>query len=148
MLMRNLKKARCKTRSVAYKTICRPILEYATQSWCPYMAKDIKRLESINRKAFRWAYGLRKRDHISALMTAADWDTLEVRRQTADLKLYARILAGNTGIDEKKIQLRQSTHHTRRGAIKRTVNTEVQRNSFKMRVYRYLNPVVHRLSSL
>ena len=33
MLMRNLKKAKTKTRATAYKTVCRPILQYACTSW-------------------------------------------------------------------------------------------------------------------
>ena len=39
---------------IAYKIICRPILEYASPFCCPYKSKHIKSIETINRKAYRW----------------------------------------------------------------------------------------------
>ena len=45
--------AKCK----AYKAIVRPILEYASIVWSPHMAKEIKRLESIQNRAAHWACG-------------------------------------------------------------------------------------------
>ena len=80
MLMRCLKKASPKTKSVAFKTICRPILEFATHTWSPHKLKYIKQLEGINRKAFRWVFRLKKRDHISDLMVNNYWETFEQRR--------------------------------------------------------------------
>ena len=53
MLMRNLKKAKRKTRILAYKTVCCPKLEYASQVWWPHLQKHINCLEAINRRAFR-----------------------------------------------------------------------------------------------
>ena len=38
----------------AYKAIIRPCLEYACTVWCPYIAGDIKALESVQRRAARW----------------------------------------------------------------------------------------------
>ena len=43
----------------AYKAIVRPILEYASIVWSPHTAKEIKRLESIQNRAARWACGSR-----------------------------------------------------------------------------------------
>jgi hypothetical protein len=70
MLMRSLKKAKPHTKTQAYKTICRPILEYSSVVWSPYKQKHIKILEGVNRKAFRWAHRLSNRDQISELMTS------------------------------------------------------------------------------
>jgi len=52
MLMRCLKKAKSKTRATAYKTVCRPILKFATHTWSPFKLKNINIIEGINRKAF------------------------------------------------------------------------------------------------
>ena len=149
MLMRNLKKARTKTRTIAYKTICRPILEYASHSWSPYLSKHVNQLESINRKAFRWSYKKRKFDNISDLMYRVGWHPLSLRRECADLCMYSRIITGKAAIDENLIALHHSEHHnTRHGATKATINTEVQRNSYRHRIQKLLNPACHRHSDL
>ena len=38
-----------------YKTLVRPILEYAVPMWSPYLVKDVKALESVQRRASRMA---------------------------------------------------------------------------------------------
>ena len=146
MLMRNLKRARKKTRTIAYKTICRPILEYASQSWCPHKVKNIKLIEAINRKAFRWANFKRKFDRISELMSQEGWQTLAERRQANDIKLYFKILSGSAAIDEEKVTTQQSSYQTRVGATHGQINTNVQRFSFKHRVHNMLNPSQHRFA--
>ena len=149
MLMRNLKKARTKTRTIAYKTICRPVLEYASSSRSPHKVKHVDTIEAINRKAFRWAHNKRKHDNISDLMRQHDWQLLAQRRQNADIKLYFRILSGTAAVDENKVQATHVTgHHTRTGPISGTVNSDTKRYSFKFRVYNYLNPSTHKFSDL
>ena len=150
MLMRSLKRAKTKTRTVAFNTICRPILEYASQCWCPHKQKHITQLETINRKAFRWAYFKKKFDHISDDMCDLGWSTLAARRQRADLRLYARVITGRAAIDEELISTHQNPiHNTRTGSIHGTINTNVQKFSYRQRLYALLNPIApHRSSDL
>ena len=37
--------------SLLYKSLVRPILEYAAPVWCPFLVKDIVLLEKVQRKA-------------------------------------------------------------------------------------------------
>ena len=53
MLIRCLTKAKPKTRAIAYKTVCRQILEFSTHTWSPHKVTHIKQIEGINRKVFR-----------------------------------------------------------------------------------------------
>ena len=139
MLMRCLKKAKPKTRAVAFKTVCRPILEFATHTWSPHKVKHIKQIEGINRKAFRWVFNLKKRDHISDLMLSQGWDTLEERRKSADVKMYYRMLSGKAALDTNRFMLHFSKEHdTRHGAIKGTISTNVAKFSYRHRIHRYL----------
>ena len=139
MLMRCLKKASPKTKSTAYKTICRPILEFATHTWSPHKIKYIKQLEGINRKAFRWVFRLKKRDHISDLMVNNYWETLEQRRIKADVKMCNRMLSGTAALDESRFTLHFSAaHNTRHGATKGTISTDVAKYSFRHRIHKLL----------
>ena len=38
------------TMARAFKVYVRPLLEYASQAWSPYQLKDIKRIESLQRR--------------------------------------------------------------------------------------------------
>ena len=88
MLMRSFKRARQRSRTTAYKTLCRPILEYASHIWSHHLAKLKKVLENINRKAFRWCFNIKKYDHISGLMLLYDWPDLETRRANINIDFF------------------------------------------------------------
>ena len=42
------------TKEIAYKTIVRPHLEYASTAWNPYTARNIDKIESVQRRAARF----------------------------------------------------------------------------------------------
>ena len=42
------------------KALVRPILEYASPAWCPYLIKNIILLEKVQRRASRLALGQRR----------------------------------------------------------------------------------------
>ena len=45
-----------------YKTLVRPILEYACPVWSPHLAKDIHEIEKIQRRASRIALNQRRQE--------------------------------------------------------------------------------------
>ena len=47
----------CEAKYIAYRTLVRPILEYAAVVWCPHATRDIKSLESLQGRAARWICG-------------------------------------------------------------------------------------------
>jgi hypothetical protein len=73
--MRVLKKGNKNTKSIAYTSLVRPILEYGSACWDPYREGQIHALDRIQSKAAKFAN----------LTNVSDWDTLAQRRSVARL---------------------------------------------------------------
>ena len=72
--------------STLYKTLVRPILEYAVPVRCPYLVKDILALEKVQRRASRLALGQRRGDmEYEDRLKILNWPTLEKRRHYISL---------------------------------------------------------------
>ena len=67
--------------STLYKSLVRPVLEYATLAWNPYLAKDLLALERVQRRASRLALGQKKGEmEYEDRLRKLKWPTLETRR--------------------------------------------------------------------
>jgi hypothetical protein len=55
IIKRTMGTSNMKVFMLLYKTLVRPILEYAVPMWSPYLVKDVKALESVQRRASRMA---------------------------------------------------------------------------------------------
>ena len=53
-LRRNLKNSPRELRRVAYISLVRTLMEYSAAVWDPHLVKDIRLLESVQRRAVRW----------------------------------------------------------------------------------------------
>ena len=71
-------------------------------------------------------------------MAEAEWHTLKSRRETTDMKMYHKIMSGSVNIDIDRFSLNQSSYNTRKGAYHHSIQTNVQRFSFKHRIFRKL----------
>ena len=130
LLMRTLKNASTRAKRLAYFSICLPILEYSSEVWNPCRKKHINKLEAINRRAFRWAYKLKKRDKITDHMKIENWQSLEARRQQKDQRTLFKIYEQSLELNYKLFVQRNENYNTRNGNIRHTINTEAMRNSF------------------
>ena len=81
-----------KTKLIAYKTLCRPLLEYASASWDPYLVKDIDALEMVQRRAVRFISELKGTVSISDETDKLDLDTLECRRRDFRMSTMLKLL--------------------------------------------------------
>ena len=80
-LKRNIQVHNKDLKSVAYKTLVRPQLEYPLTVWSPHTATDIQKVEAVQRRAARWVY----RDYsytssVTAKMKDLNWRFLDQRR--------------------------------------------------------------------
>ena len=122
--------------TLVYKTLVRPHLEYAVQAWCPHRQKDIKKLESVQRRATRLlprCRGLSYEDHLQLL----NLPTLEARRKCCDLILVFRIVHGfiSLELDCFFAFSRDARPHGHRFKLDvRRTSCAIRQNSFSIRV--------------
>ena len=90
-------------KELAYTSLVRPLLEYATPAWDPYCAKDINKLEMVQRRAARFA----KSDYcrttsVSKLLDDLGWSTLSDQRKESRLSMFGKAVAGRVSISVDK----------------------------------------------
>lgn len=98
-LRRSLKLAPPKLKLLSYKSLVRPLLEYADVIWDPSTASNIYSLEKIQRKAVRFIYNkYSSTDSPTYLCTLADLPTLQTRRKINRMKFLYDIIHKNVKI--------------------------------------------------
>ena len=61
--------------------MCRPLLEYACEVWDPFLVRQVKLLENVQRRAVRFIAGLKGRESISEAREILGLEVLELRRK-------------------------------------------------------------------
>ena len=99
--------------AILYKTYIRPHLEYCVQAWCPYLQKDIKCLEKVQRRATKLVPSLREKTFEERLRKL-DLFPLEERRVRGDLIIATfKILTGLVDVDASSLFTLSQTSNTR-----------------------------------
>ena len=81
-----------KVREMAYNTLVRPQLEYASLVWDPYIIGKILQIEKVQRRAARWtSNNSDPRSSVTVMLDELGWCTLEQRRAGARLCLFYKI---------------------------------------------------------
>jgi ribonucleases P/MRP protein subunit RPP40 len=80
-VMRNVHSCSPEAKSLAYTSLVRPHLEYASSAWDPYLTKDIVQLKSVQRRAARFASkDYRRTTSVTSLLKHLHWPLPSVRR--------------------------------------------------------------------
>ena len=91
-LNRNLRSCPPKLRELAYTSMCRSTLEYASQIWDPYKVSDQDKIERIQRKAARFVVrDFRRHTSVTDIMRTLEWEPLTERRKKSRLTLFYQI---------------------------------------------------------
>ena len=91
-LRRNLRINSPNLKSLAYKTLIRPLLEYSSAAWDPCTKENVKKLEMVQRRAAQ--YVLNRFNYLSSvdeMLQELQWNTLEERRKKDRLVMFYKI---------------------------------------------------------
>ena len=86
--------------SMLYKSLVRPILEYACPVWSPHLVKDILAIEKVQRRASRIALGQKPREMpYEERCKLLNWKSLQHRREYLSLVECYKTVFGLNGLD-------------------------------------------------
>ena len=106
LIKRNFYKSSANTKIMSYKTLVRPILEYASSAWNPHTKYDLGKLEKINRQAARLVHNeySRKPGTMTELLKEHNWPTMEERFTMNRVGMLHKIINSNSSIVDKNIR--------------------------------------------
>ena len=119
-----------------YKALVRPKLEYCVQAWCPYLKKDIEKLEKVQARAIRLITGCKNLSYENRLQYTG-LTTLSERRTRGDMLEVFKILKGFSKVNYNN-WFKLATNSRTRGhcykLIKSRSRLDIRKNFFSQRV--------------
>ena len=86
LLRRNIYNCSTRTKSIAYKTLIRPRLEYCSAIWDPHHKSDQVKLDRVQHRAARFTVGDYSRESsITKILADLEWESLSDRRTKSRL---------------------------------------------------------------
>ena len=102
-LRRNLRINSPELKSIAYKSLVRPTVEYASTVWDSYTKHNRDRLEMVQRRAARYVlHHYERTASVKEMLEQLNWETLELRRRKARLTMLYKMLYNLVEIDHQK----------------------------------------------
>ena len=106
LIQRTLHAAPLKCKSIAYKALVRPWLEYASTAWSAHTDKNTRLLKKVEKNAARFIHqNYDWNTSVTALKKDLNWPTLQQRRNTSDLIMWYKVHFGLVAINFPPIVL-------------------------------------------
>ena len=142
-LKRNLNIPNSSIKEKAYTSLVRPIVEYGSTVWDPYLQKDKHKIEMVQRRAARYVTNrYHNRSSVTDMLTHLGWPSLEDRRKNARLTLLWKINNNEVDINAKEILIptgRYTRHMTQNSFQIPSSRTTSRKNSFYPRTIKEWN---------
>ena len=114
-IRRNVTTTSEEVKSLAYKQLVRPVLEYASSAWDALTQTQETSLEAVQRRAARLVCGIRRTDRktsVSGLVQRLGWEKLDERRKSRRLQLFRQMHFSENNTITRHIQ--KASHHSSR----------------------------------
>ena len=124
-----------------YKTLVRPLVEYASPVWNPKKIKNVKLLEGIQRRATKLVAQVKDLPYPLRLQKL-NLTTLEYRRKRNDIKEVFKIFEGYNDVNYKKFfdqPVASITRGHKHKITKNRCNTNIRQNFFTNRIIKTWN---------
>ena len=113
-IQRNLWICSKNVKEIAYTSLVRLKLEYASAAWDPLFKKDINALERVQRKAARFcSQNYNRYSSVTDMLKELGWAMRETRRRQSRLTLMYKLTHGLIDIDSREYLIQHSESHTR-----------------------------------
>ena len=86
-------------KTMAYNSLVRPQVEYASVVWSPYTKDNINKIEKVQRRAARWVTNdYSSYSSVTDMLSNLGWRSLENRRTDTRLAMFYKIVYGLVAI--------------------------------------------------
>jgi ribonuclease P/MRP protein subunit RPP40 len=146
LIKRNIKNRSKEGMLILYKTLVRPLLDYCSQVWRPYLKKDINSLEKIQKRYTKMVEGCKNLKYEQRLKRL-NLTTIEERQRRLDMVLTYKIINDRSNIYPKDF-LKLSDRLGRKNSkklFKIRVNKELKKNGFTFRIIDQWNELPDRV---
>ncbi|KAK3106955.1 hypothetical protein FSP39_003887 [Pinctada imbricata] len=142
-LRRNLNISSTSVKENAYKTLVRPIVEYASSAWDPFTHKDKHRLGKVQRRAARYVKNNQRNiSSVSNIINTLQWKSLEERRREGRLCMMYKITNNLVDVNKEgrlKQPIRRSRNTHDRSYMVPSCSSDYRKESFFPRTIREWN---------
>ena len=116
-LRRNLRFSNESTKTSAYRSMVRPLLEYCSTVWSPYTQEHIQNIEMVQRRAARYVTNrYHSTSSVTSMLDHLERETLESRQTKNQLVMFFKIIHGLIDIPAERYLTPASTrtrsHHS------------------------------------
>ena len=99
LLRRILSGCAPQVKNTTYCMLVRPKLEYGRAVWNPHTKCNVDKIEMVQRHAARFVcHDYSRYSHVSTLINALGWESLEQRRLNNQVCMFYKIYSGVVGI--------------------------------------------------
>ena len=141
---RNLHMCSAEVKTMAYNSIVRPHLEYASGCWNPHTKSNIDKVEAVQRRAARFVLNYYdyspNSDLTGKIQNTLKWPPLQHRRAINDLCLFYKIRNSLVNISFPSI-VAASTRHVHRFNYIQSLHSEAYKYQFFVRTVRLWNVI-------
>ena len=120
-------------KETAYISLVRSVLEYSSSVWDPYLDKDIKKIENIQRNAARFVKNdYRRHSSVTSMLNDLNWTPLHERRRENRLLMLFKILNNLVAIPpDKHIKFKNKKYNLRSNHSKEIILKNPDVDSYK-----------------